>query len=246
MEAVIDSISSLLEALKSTFGPSETIWYRGHADKAWELIPSLARQERGLQAEQTLIKRFKQSAASFTVDRPETEWDWLFLMQHYGAPTRLLDWSESPLVGLYFAVAAEEHSEADACLWCLEPIKLNELANISPTYESDIPCFDIDDVLELYLPDAVIREQTSRLKPAAGIALRRFARLTAQLGVFTITHRDQHAIESVGSGEHIHKLVIPKERKASILAELEHLRVSKLTLFPELESVAGIAKEFIR
>jgi hypothetical protein len=101
----IESVAGLLEALKALYHPGDTVWFRGHADNEWELIPSIARDQRGVAAEGTLVKRFKQNAASFAIDRASTEWDWLFLMQHYSAPTRLLDWSESPLVALYFAVS---------------------------------------------------------------------------------------------------------------------------------------------
>jgi hypothetical protein len=123
---------------------------------------------------------------------------------------------------------------------------LNQNAHIHPEYESDVPCFGVDDVLDLYLPSAVEKERTSKLMPAAGIALRRFARLAAQLGVFTITHREQRPLDSVGDGSHIGRLIIPAAAKRVFAEELGHLKITKLTLFPELESVATIAKEFIR
>lgn len=52
--------------------------------------------------------------------------NWLTLMQHYGLPTRLLDWSRSPLVALYFAVSDESQCDKDGCIWMLTPGKLNE------------------------------------------------------------------------------------------------------------------------
>ena len=67
-----------------------------------------------------LIKRFKQNAFQFLDLVPKDEWEWIFLMQHYRVPTRLLDWTESPLIGLYFAVSdkAVKRVQTAAALWC--------------------------------------------------------------------------------------------------------------------------------
>lgn len=167
----------------------------------------------------------------------------MFLMQHYRLPTRLLDWTESPLTALYFATSDTKHKSHDAALWCLDPVALNAFANISFSSTVEIPAFDHDKVLDSYLPSHIAGETTSLLNPIAGIAVRNSPRIAAQLGTFTITHREHTPIEDIGDKEHTWRLVIPSDSKRKILAELAQLRVSKLTLFPELDSVAADAME---
>src|SRR4051794_14108420 len=97
------TIGDLVKALHELMHTGDARWFRGHADSTWKLLPSLARLPNKIEAELALIKRFKQNAYSIGDVPPESEdWRWLFLMQHHGAPTRLLDWSENPLVALYF------------------------------------------------------------------------------------------------------------------------------------------------
>ena len=102
-EYTIKSIAELLDSLGTICSRAKTVWFRGHGDKSWRLEPALSRQDK-LAAEIQLMKRFKQNAFQFLPHVPQGEWEWMFLMQHYGVPTRLLDWTESPLVGLYFAL----------------------------------------------------------------------------------------------------------------------------------------------
>ena len=109
----IRSVAELLIEL-GQIGPRELTWFRGQSDKDWRLVPSLGRMKKGLIAEMAIVKRFKQNAGPFlTSFRPQSPWDWLMLMQHHRATTRLLDWTESPLVGLYFAITAFGHGLVD-------------------------------------------------------------------------------------------------------------------------------------
>ena len=110
----INSVSELLTALREVSSQRELLWFRGHAVKDWKLIPSLARNLDNLPKETEIIKRFIQLAVPhMTEETPRDDWGWIFLMQHHRVPTRLLDWTESPLTALWFAVNSTEiHKDA--------------------------------------------------------------------------------------------------------------------------------------
>lgn len=247
-DATVSSVSELVTALMNFSKPGETVWFRGQEHKDWPLQPSIARYPKGIDAEIMLIKRFTQNAMPYLENkRPKAEWEWLFVMQHYGVPTRLLDWTESPLVGLYFAVQDNPAQNGnDGALWCLHPTDLNTKANLNFTFPSELPTFDQDEeVMQNYLPTRVAIDRKSNLNPVAAIALRDSPRMYAQLGVFTITHRNQTPIETIATGDHIWRLIIPAAAKKQLREELAYLSFTKLTLFPELSNVAVTAKELL-
>jgi hypothetical protein len=240
--AEIEAVGDLVEALRLN-PPDAMTWYRGHSDERWKLVPSIARAPRTVDAELTLLKRFKQNAYPFLTRPPMDEWEWLFLMQHYGVPTRLLDWTESPLVGLYFAVCDTSSHDVDGCVWALQPVELNDAARLRPKYPLDVPLFGQDQELDNYLPTHIHHSPGMQSNtPAAGIAPRQFERVYAQMGCFTITHRDQTALQDV-DGHRLAKYRLPATAKEGILEELRHLRVTQLTVFPELSNVALRAQE---
>lgn len=242
-DEIIGSVGDLLEALKKHAVADQPTWYRGHSDATWKLTPSISRDKKTFAAENILTKRFKQNALRFLGSRPATEWDWLFLMQHYGTPTRLLDWTESPLVGLYFAVNEEKHHDKDGAIWCLLPKEMNHHAGHRPTNSMELPFIGVEQRLDEYLPAKILQEQSSFYQPMAAMCLRDSARIYAQLGVFTIIHREAVPVEEIGDAKHVWRIVIPKEKKRTLLEDLGYLSINQLTLFPELASVALIAKE---
>jgi hypothetical protein len=98
----------------------ESDWvFRGHAKESWLLRTTLDRHTppeiTRAAAESTLLTEFQKRAPRYVPpgDRPTNKGDWLALMQHFGAPTRLLDVTKSPFVALYFAV--EDATDHEPC-----------------------------------------------------------------------------------------------------------------------------------
>ena len=71
--------------------------------------------------ERRLLTRFRQrSLAYWPAGYPQTDWEQLFAMQHYGMPTRLLDWSENLFVAAYFAMGAPiDNAASNPVVWCI-------------------------------------------------------------------------------------------------------------------------------
>src|SRR5215211_6252049 len=101
-----------------------TIIYRGMKSVKYPLIPKIGRivpppsigsREAN---EQEILRLFKERALRFIDFMPTSDWDWLALGQQHGLPTRLLDWTNNPLVACYFAV--EEPSEDDSVIYAFQ------------------------------------------------------------------------------------------------------------------------------
>ena len=189
------------------------IWFRGHSDARWQLEPGIFRRgingnylfdEYNMLGEMRLMRPLE-------ADNYPTTFDWLVMCQHYGLPTRLLDWSESVLVALFFAI----HNDAvDGALFALQPHLLNQHATFSrhgnlclPTYPDAIVrtdqsvCASMDEVIdrvndrfgktayhmkfiETFGGEKRLREVA--LLPVAVYPPRNNARIVQQSGMFTL------------------------------------------------------------
>lgn len=101
-----------------------TIIYRGMKSVEFPLLPKIGRinPPRAIRSreanEQEILRLFKERAMRFIDFTPTSDWDWLALGQQHGLPTRLLDWTNNPLVACYFAV--EEPSEDDSVIYAYQ------------------------------------------------------------------------------------------------------------------------------
>ena len=227
------------------------IWYRGLPSAELSLLPTLHREGIPVELEDQLMNRFLQNAHEFLDVRPQGEWEWMLLARHHGLPSRLLDWTENPLAGLFFAAGDESdgYTQTDGALWCLSPRDLNELGNVStpthvlPMFRDEIEIPTSDEVLNNYRTSSVRSATLEQPRPpAAAISIRTNKRIQAQLGVFTIHHSDTKPLEKWEDGSFLWRYIVPKGAKALLRDELRLAGVSSLTLFPDLDNVAREAK----
>ena len=121
-EIEIHSFGELHEIIESY--DERTIMYRGVKSVKFPLIPKIGRivPPRSIGSrevnEKEILRLFKERALRFIDFTPTSDWDWLALGQQHGLPTRLLDWTNNPLVACYFAV--EEPSEDDRVIYAYQ------------------------------------------------------------------------------------------------------------------------------
>jgi len=231
-------------------------WYRGEPTTDTALVPRLFRGKyKDDYFENRLLQHFRMQAPSpeygMVPSRDNTD-QWLFLAQHVGLPTRLLDWTESPLVALYFAL-----QEKEPVVWMLNPFELNRLS--TPNDKSLEP-YNIYALTWITLQDginigsesinAAWEGRESRLElPVAIRPTYIHTRMTVQKSCFTVHGNRKEGLHTLLStihlisGEHLKKYSIDVKYSEEMLNDLRQLGISEGTLFPSLD---GLAKDLTR
>jgi hypothetical protein len=239
---------------EKTWGP----WFRGQGNAGWSLQPTLYRDpqpRRSIRAiEDELRQEFAVRAPSLGSERPRNPWEWYFLMQHCGAPSRLLDWTESALIALFFAVRDKTgSSECDASVWILEPWKLNKLvANIDEVIAPGAESGAVTKQLRKYkpwLPDRYSRPQAlSREFPIAVYPTHFSRRISSQRSCFTIHGSDKDGFDHLHAEFHNHlrKVVIPGKKCHEIEKNLSVAGIDEVTIYPDLDGLGRWLKAVLR
>lgn len=208
----------------------EMPWFRGHSDSAWSLVPTAHRCHPVLETQ--FAQQFRLRAPALGNCPPHQDYaSWLPFMRHYGLPTRLLDWSESLLVAIYFAT---ELQDRDGSLWILSPGRLNELT-VGPL----IP-FLHDPRVEPLILEAFGLHPNGPVSPFLSVvAPRDNPRIAAQLGNFTIHGTREGLDQQAQRDQFLVQVHIPASSKIPLRTELGLLGVRQSTLFPDFASLAG-------
>ena len=253
----IGLLTQYLEALKKfqsywrlnvddkPFGEAETLWFRGHTDSSWKLTPKLYRKEYQGADENEIRQEFQSRALQLIQGRmPTDKWEWYFLMQHYGAPTRLLDWTDNPLVGIYFAVV-DHPGTCDAAVWVLNPWWSNRKLRRGIQGPMLPDWKDADSYLK-DLEGAFSGEGIAARLPAAIDPPHVDRRLAAQSSRFVIFGKDHDLMRTkpARSGpknkRHVGTITIPRKIIPNIQADLEFCGITPSFVFPDL---AGLCRD---
>lgn len=214
-------------------------WFRGLSNVNHVLLPGwyrLGERADGVD-EDDLLDEFERRAIPL-VDgsKPGNTWEWYFLMQHYGLPTRLLDWSECSLVGLYFAIGdwkgRGDSDPTDAVVWMLDPWYLNEWSQ----KRDEVFRYD-DKRVARYLPSALWEEDRSPRRPVGLMPIYNSRRLTAQRGVFTMHGTDRRPLEEMlpkKARPRVSRILIPRKHVFPMREELRLAGLTDVNMFPEM------------
>ena len=236
----------LVAEIETRWSPKEEpwgLWYRGHRKAYWTLLPKLYRDSKSRDREEDdeIREDFIKRAPSLTDRKPENSWEWYFLMQHYGAPTRLLDWTEGALIALYFAVR-ENRGYHDAAVLMLDPWWLNKrVVRVAEVIPPGSPGVSEKDKKRYrpWLPDQFDSTKLRRELPVAIYPNYIDRRIVAQRSCFTIHGSRRASLEELfrKKEDHLAKVVIPSYAVAKIVRQLEIAGITEATVFPDLEGL---------
>ena len=232
-EITVESVASFIDASRLTFegfGKSHC-WFRGQSCASWGLIPSVHRAYDQV-GEHNLSAHFRLSAQTRHVRTPD--WSdlagWISLMQHFGLPTRLLDWTSSPLTALFFALEA---GTDDAAVWGLVPTSLNVASNSGP---AEIYTLTGPEAMSLLLAGLERGPRVDRIMAVMGQDID--LRMTLQQGAFTLHGSDFPLNDRPDANMYLAKFVIPYAARARLKEELYFLGIRRSCLFPDLTNLA--------
>jgi hypothetical protein len=232
--------------------PCEEIWYRGVKD-ALKLIPGAYWRTKC--DEVSLELSFRAAVPGLLPHQPTDDWEWYYLMQHYGLPTRLLDWTENPLAALFFALDGADATKQPG-VWVLDPVALNTLSGEPFVFTPTNPNRPIDGWLSRKCHRGAVLSKFDRNDdnnladnrlPVAIYPKRHNPRLIAQRGTFTVHGIDENPIEKLdlkrtAGDSACLRIDIDPASCARLRDELWAVGMTKTLIYPEPQSLADDLK----
>ena len=243
----ISHVQDLLELIeKSKLGERRDahvrLWFRGQTKAAWELVPGVYRstfperdEEKRLRIERHLNQDFRVQSAGLTTGGRD-DCDLYFLQQHYRLPTRLLDWTTSPLAALYFAVSKDQNG--DGTLYMMDAYRLALCQRAEKSFQgiatsrNAIFCKALRAIVawenpKLCFPQFILPVRPDQFDP----------RMALQKSCFTF-HTPGHDRLTKATNDSLLSFFIPRAAKNNILREPFSLGIDAFAIYGDLESLS--------
>ncbi len=222
--------------------------YRGLEDNNYELSTTLNRLGES-HLEKHLLRNFRKY--SQIDDESKSIWNWLALAQHHGLPTRLLDWTYSPLVALHFATANFLNFDKDGAIWAVNYVDSmrylpDQLALIIEEEGSHIFTPEMLDcaVSSLTVLPELKRDDFAIFFEPPSID----QRIVNQYAVFSMMSDPEILISNWLEKTDIRFfiIIIPAKLKWEIRDKLDQANINERVLFPGLDGLATWLKRHYR
>ncbi|MBA4239632.1 MAG: hypothetical protein C0448_02810 [Sphingobacteriaceae bacterium] len=237
----IKNLAEYINIIKYVYNISDTgeLWFRGSAKSKYKLVPGMYRD--GVLSDlaydsyeyETLSEFQRKAIGLYPNMRNLNKWNWYQTMQHYGLPTRLLDWTESSLISLYFSLRMLSEIE-EPCVWVIDFYDLNQ--------DSKGRYLDLYSNIDDKLFKSYLDLNTSPKYPIGIIPELLDGRMIAQRSCFTIHGKAINGLEEFykKSKDFLYQIVIDDSCAGHIIEELRTSGIKETTLYPDLE---GLARE---
>lgn len=196
-----------------------------------------------------LMQHFRQRAMHFDIPAlPETAdtLGWWELMQHHGAPTRLMDWTASPFVAIWFALDGHQDGDGDMALWMYD--RANVKLNLQPELTQIRAREDYEQLDDRQLQNRLVELVIAARKPTlVPVRPRQFARAVAQKSVLTVTPDISFARPASWwmRTKMTARIRLREAWKSEMKVACQSLGLSRADLFRDLESLGrSVANDF--
>jgi 8-oxo-dGTP pyrophosphatase MutT (NUDIX family) len=232
--------------------------FRGLPDSSYRLVTSLQRLGGDYaRIEKYMLRNFLKYAPREVAEK-ESVWHWLSIAQHHGLPTRLLDWTNSPLAALHFVTRDTDRFGADGVVWAVD---FHEVRKLLPQRLQAIlgtaKVFTVDDLRAFTVGKLdQLAEAGAALTPLEWLAPPDFMlffeppaldeRITNQYAAFSVMSRATLTPEDwlVAHPMLCRKLIIPAELKSDIRDHLDMLNATERVFFPGLDGLCAWLKRY--
>ena len=293
METKIHNLSEFLNLLndyKAQFSKTYRtggFMFRGMSDISWSLLPGIFRKYPEKQNskkitsasysgnifsinEYEILSHFRKEASGLlTHISPKDDFTWLQYAQHYGVPTRLLDFTANPLVAMYFCCQSE--SETDGVVWIINTVTFeswstNEIicGNMGPDYTREAIINSIMREMRGEFDWRKVNGEPREKKelPIMFIPPYIDQRMSAQSSRFLLWGNKQVALENMIESDNemqlcqgvrldrkddqrfLAKIAIPSQCKHSIMKELDLLNINDKSIFPGLDGIGKYINKY--